>query len=164
MQNVAIWVNFALAWDFISLNHLPCSGSTAGVLTGSGEFGGVPGILALLDDPQRPKIPFLTELFSRPKQPCLFLCAKFCYLTWFCFSLRFNKFKKLFTLFRLYSGCSNRFWGIWRCPRNFGLAWWSPTAKNSFLNWSWSTAIFSFFFILLFYNWKNIEKDWSIIL
>jgi hypothetical protein len=29
-------------------------------LTGSGEFGGVPGILALLDDPQRPKIPFLT--------------------------------------------------------------------------------------------------------
>ena len=31
-----------------------------GVLTGSGEFGGVPGILALLDDPQRPKIPFLT--------------------------------------------------------------------------------------------------------
>ena len=31
-----------------------------GVLTGSGELGGVPGILALLDDPQRPKIPFLT--------------------------------------------------------------------------------------------------------
>ena len=31
-----------------------------GVLTGSGEFGGVPGTLALLDDPQRPKIPFLT--------------------------------------------------------------------------------------------------------
>ena len=30
-----------------------------GVLTGSGEFGGVPGVLALLD-PQRPKIPFLT--------------------------------------------------------------------------------------------------------
>ena len=32
-----------------------------GVLTGSGELGGVPGVLALLElPPQRPKIPFLT--------------------------------------------------------------------------------------------------------
>ena len=32
-----------------------------GVLTGSGELGGVPGVLALVEPPpQRPKIPFLT--------------------------------------------------------------------------------------------------------
>ena len=41
---------------------LPCSGSEAGALTGSGEFGGVPGVLALscLLEPHLPKIPFLT--------------------------------------------------------------------------------------------------------
>ena len=41
---------------------LPCSGSEAGALTGSGEFGGVPGVLGLscLLEPHRAKIPFLT--------------------------------------------------------------------------------------------------------
>ena len=39
--------------------YIPCSGSKVGVLTGSGELGGVPGVLTLLE-PQRAKMPFLT--------------------------------------------------------------------------------------------------------